>query len=232
MWPNKTGLDSTHLDAGADNAGSARVAILAMLRALIKVIDSRSQANGICELDADGKVPHGRIDRAQANGVCELGADGKVPPKRYRTAIPGKGLSSDADGKLIHGNTSTARTVTPPPGHVIRSFDIDQHGHVTAIRTGAVASLHRMNTTVSHGPRRTTLASAPVPAPPADPAIPAVGDEYPGTWVAVADKITTSSSNRRIPVYGATEEDGTRSVIGYNYGRSITKRRVVIYALR
>ena len=75
-WPTDD-LDTTHLDAGADNAARARPALLRFIERLKHLINARG-AGGVCELGADGKVPPERIGRNQAGGVAGLTAAGKL----------------------------------------------------------------------------------------------------------------------------------------------------------
>ncbi len=211
MWPNKTGLDDTHLDAGKDNPGLARAAILAMLRAVIALIDSRGVADGVCELNAQAKVPAGRIDKGVAGGICELDKNGLVPTARYGSALAGKGLSKALDGKIVHGNTSSVKIAQLQAGHIIKLLEFDEFGHVTNVQSGVTAFVERMASTSTAG----------ILLP--DPEMPAVG--LAGTWVVIIDEITTSQT----PASSRTYQDG-EDTITKNYRAQNHKTRRVIYA--
>ena len=75
-WPTDD-LDTTHLDAGGDNAARARPALLRFIERLKHLINARG-TGGVCELGADGKVPDARIGRNRAGGVAGLTAAGKL----------------------------------------------------------------------------------------------------------------------------------------------------------
>ena len=76
-WPTDD-LDTTHLDAGGDNAARARPALLRFIERLKHLINARGHAGGVCALGADGKVPDARIGRNQAGGIAGLTAAGKL----------------------------------------------------------------------------------------------------------------------------------------------------------
>ena len=191
MWPNKTGLDTTHLDAGSDNPGTARLTLLKVVQALVGVIDNRGQPEGICELDDKAKVPAGRIDKGVAGGVCELGSDGKVPTERYDAAKVGSGLARDKDNNIVHGKTSAENSFTLPPGHYIHSLQIDEYGHITAINSAQSLTVEREATTSRCSPNTRHGYNYRPPDPP-DPPVPPVG--LPGTWKVLVNQVTTSSS--------------------------------------
>lgn len=58
-WPGST-IDTTDLDAGTDSPQQARADLHAALQALNTVINARGAAEGVCELDASGRIPVSR----------------------------------------------------------------------------------------------------------------------------------------------------------------------------
>ena len=131
-WPNQQDLNTEQLDAGSDNPGLARSALLATVQKLREIISARGEVGGICELDDNGKVPDGRIDKAAAGGVCELDANGKVPTERYDSGTAGTGLSENG-GVISHGNTSSQAPVSIASNERISEINVDQYGHVSSI---------------------------------------------------------------------------------------------------
>ncbi len=77
-WPIDD-LDTTHFDAGSDNPAQARPMFKRLIDRVKTLISARGVADGVCELDANAKVPTVRIGRGQANGVASLDAATKVP---------------------------------------------------------------------------------------------------------------------------------------------------------
>ena len=129
-FPTQDGLETFGLDAGTDRPESGRPALFGLVIKLWALILSRGQAEGICELDAEGKVPDGRIDKAIAGGLCELNEQGKVPAVRLRQVRAGVGLVRQPDDSFEHANSSDAH-INAPPGHALTRLELDEFGHIT-----------------------------------------------------------------------------------------------------
>ncbi len=129
-FPTQNGLETSGLDAGADRPESGLPALFQLVIKLRALILSRGQAEGICELDAEGKVPDGRIDKAIAGGLCELNEQGKVPAVRLRQVRAGVGLVRQPDDSFEHANSSDAH-INAPPGHALTRLELDEFGHIT-----------------------------------------------------------------------------------------------------
>ena len=129
-FPTQNGLETSGLDAGADRPESGLPALLQLVIKLRELILSRGQAEGICELDAEGKVPDGRIDKAIAGGLCELNEQAKVPATRLRQVRAGDGLVRQPDDSFEHANSSDAH-INAPLGHALTHLELDEFGHIT-----------------------------------------------------------------------------------------------------
>ena len=129
-FPTQDGLETFGLDAGTDRPDDGRRALLQLVIKLRELILSRGQAEGICELDAEGKVPDGRIDKGVAGGLCELNEQGKVPATRLRQVRAGDGLVQQPDDSFEHSNSSDAH-INAPPGHALTRLELDEFGHIT-----------------------------------------------------------------------------------------------------
>ncbi|MEJ1353082.1 MAG: hypothetical protein RPU13_13815 [Candidatus Sedimenticola sp. (ex Thyasira tokunagai)] len=77
-WPNDN-LDTTEFDQGTDSPGLARAMLYALINIVKSIIGARGQADGVADLDAEGKLPNGRIRIGEAGGVAGLDGGGKVP---------------------------------------------------------------------------------------------------------------------------------------------------------
>lgn len=83
-WPTDD-LSAQHAGAGSDSPALFRPTMKKMVDCLKTIIAALGQADGICELDANRKVPGSRIGRGVANGTAPLDASAKVP----RNHLPG-----------------------------------------------------------------------------------------------------------------------------------------------
>ena len=75
-WPTDD-LQTTDLDSGSDTP--PRAMFLRLFQRVQAIIAARGQADGVCELDANTRVPNARIGRAMANGVASLDSNARVP---------------------------------------------------------------------------------------------------------------------------------------------------------
>ena len=75
-WPTDD-LQTTDLDSGSDTP--PRAMFLRLFQRVKAIIAARGQADGVCELDANTRVPNARIGRGLANGVASLDSSVRVP---------------------------------------------------------------------------------------------------------------------------------------------------------
>ena len=117
-WPTDD-LATTHFDAGSDSPADARPILKKALDYLKAIIGARGSADGVCELDANAKVPPARIRRGEAGGTAPLDANAKVPnanlpkisPPNATTAV--KGIVELADTAEATAGADTERAATP-----------------------------------------------------------------------------------------------------------------------
>ena len=78
-----------HVDEASDSPAMARAGLLALIRAVKGLIAGRGAANGVCELDANARIPGARYRREAPGGLMGLGSDVKWAPGRlpYRLEI-------------------------------------------------------------------------------------------------------------------------------------------------
>ena len=95
VWPNDS-LTTDHFDAGADSPAKARSVLKRLIDVTKAVLAARSAANGLCELDANRKVPDARIGRGQPGGVASLDANGTVPQAQLPGGSSGGGTTGGA----------------------------------------------------------------------------------------------------------------------------------------
>lgn len=78
-WPNDDLTTTDFQSASTPGAPSrARSMLYRLILRTKSIIAARGAANGVCELNAAGKVPTTRISRGAAGGVASLGSNGKV----------------------------------------------------------------------------------------------------------------------------------------------------------
>ncbi len=130
-WPKSDGLETTGLISDNHLIAYARIPLKNLVRKLIALIPARGTPGGVCELDADGKVPAGRLDKARAGGICELDGKGKVPAHRYDKPAAGNGLYIDDHDALAHRRSGVTAGELAPTDGAIGRMDIDEFGHVT-----------------------------------------------------------------------------------------------------
>ena len=80
-WPADN-LATAHVDDANDSPAAARAGLLALIRALKAMIAGRGTANGVCELDANARIPGARYRREAPDGLLGLGSDAKWAPER------------------------------------------------------------------------------------------------------------------------------------------------------
>ncbi len=76
-WPTDD-LSGEHADAGSDSPALFRPMMKKIVDYLKTIIGARGQADGVCDLDTNGKVPGWRTGRGEANGAAPLDANAKV----------------------------------------------------------------------------------------------------------------------------------------------------------
>ncbi len=105
-WPTDD-LTTDHLDAGADSPADARPMLKKALDYLKDIIVALGVAGGICELDANAKVPAARIGRGAADGVAPLDAAARLPathlPDATADAAGAVRLATDAEAENASG---------------------------------------------------------------------------------------------------------------------------------
>jgi len=93
----QTTLTLDAFDEGTDNPSQARGQLHELGQAVVDIINSYNQANGICPLNASGTIDLTKILRNQANGVVGLDENYKL----NATQIPiGAGLAVGVGGDL------------------------------------------------------------------------------------------------------------------------------------
>lgn len=102
-WPNDD-LATTALDAETDRP--PRTMFLRLVQRVQTIIAGRGTANGVCDLDANARVPGARIRRGQANGVASLAAGGRVPDGQIPASVAR--LSGATFTGRTHGLTRAA----------------------------------------------------------------------------------------------------------------------------
>ena len=120
-WPTDD-LSSEHFDAGADSPAHARSVIKKAIDYLKAILGARGAADGLCELDANAKVPAARIGRDAAGGVAPLDAASKLPhthlPDATASAAGAVRLATDAEAEnasgtgILQARQLTLRTAT------------------------------------------------------------------------------------------------------------------------
>lgn len=127
-WPND---DLTTIDfESASTAGAPSRARSMLYRLILRVksiIAARGAVNGVCELNAAGKVPGTRISRGVAGGVASLGADGKV----FAGQLNGLLMTQAERGKL--GGIEAGATGDQTAAQIVALLDAHLGG--TAWRT-------------------------------------------------------------------------------------------------
>jgi hypothetical protein len=106
-WPTDD-LSTSHYDAGTDDPSLARSQLIDLKSKVSDVIAARNQANGVCGLDANGKVPMSRIyTTANAGNVVTYQPDrdnnarpGGLP-RFYQGWVPGLSAADHNDGDDI-----------------------------------------------------------------------------------------------------------------------------------
>ncbi len=105
-WPTDD-LATDHFDAGADSPADARPVLKRVIDYLKAIIAALGVAGGICELNANAKVPDGRIGRGAADSVAPLDAAGKLPvthlPDATTDAAGAVPLATDAEAENASG---------------------------------------------------------------------------------------------------------------------------------
>ena len=105
-WPTDD-LATDHFDAGADSPADARPVLKKVIDYLKAIIAAPGVADGLCELDANAKVPATRIGRGAADGVAPLDANAKVPathlPDATADAAGALSLATDAEAENASG---------------------------------------------------------------------------------------------------------------------------------
>lgn len=72
-WPLSTGLNTTNLDAGTDSPASARADLKVAVDKLKDALDSRGQPDGVCPLDASGRIPRDRLpEDPDGEGLAQM----------------------------------------------------------------------------------------------------------------------------------------------------------------
>ena len=112
-WPTDD-LSTEHFDDGADSPADARAAIKRALDYLKAIGGARAAADGICDLDANGRVPATRIGRGQAGGTAALDANAKVPAAQLPAATTAAAGAAQfaTEAETIEGRQSD-RAVQP-----------------------------------------------------------------------------------------------------------------------
>ena len=98
-WPTDD-LTTTDFES-ASTAGApsrARAMLYRLIRRTKSIIAARGAANGVCDLNATGKVPTARISRGVAGGVASLGSNGKVVPGQLDGLLMSQGERSKLAG--------------------------------------------------------------------------------------------------------------------------------------
>ena len=182
-WPTDD-LSTTHFDAASDSPASARPVLKRLIEIVKTLIGARASADGVCELDANAKVPPARIRRGEAGGTAPLDANAKVPtanlpaisPPDATTAV--KGIVRLATTDETTAGIDTARAATPNGVKAaIDAFtDADNETRYTgsgsssrltgyslekALRSGVVTIVF-----VTHRQRYTPSPPSPPPSPP------------------------------------------------------------------
>ncbi len=105
-WPTDD-LATDHFDAGTDSPADARPVIKKAIDYLKAIMAALGVAGGMCELNANAKVPDGRIGRGAADGVAPLDANAKVPathlPDATTDAAGALSLATDAEAENASG---------------------------------------------------------------------------------------------------------------------------------
>jgi hypothetical protein len=91
-WANSSNVSTTNLDAGTDSPAAARGDIKLAMDELVKVIDGRNTAEGVCPLDAGSKVPAANLpDEFNTTATVNLTLDpstGKVKLEEILNLAP------------------------------------------------------------------------------------------------------------------------------------------------
>ena len=98
-WPADN-LTSNRLNAGGDDPSLARAEILRLIEALQAIIAGRATINGICELDADGRIPANRYRVDIANSLLALRSDTTFNPTRMPYVIELERRNNDIEVRL------------------------------------------------------------------------------------------------------------------------------------
>lgn len=107
--PNfSTVLTKVHLDEGGDDPSQARAELVALLDMVNDILESRGLANGLADLDSNGKVTQARLDNMIGENQLQTDAivtnkiqDGAVTFYKMKatittnTATPSGGTSGD-----------------------------------------------------------------------------------------------------------------------------------------
>ena len=133
-WPNDD-LTTTDFESAATPGAPSRARSM-LYRLILRVkaiIAARGSANGVCELDAVGKVPATRISRGAAGGVASLGANGKVIPGQ----LDGLLMTQAERGKL--GGVEAGATADQTAAQIVALLDAHLGG--TSWRTQRPSAL-------------------------------------------------------------------------------------------
>ena len=133
-WPTDD-LSGEHADAGSDSPALFRPMMKKIVDYLKTIIGARGQADGVCDLDTNGKVPGWRTGRGEANGAAPLDANAKVPRRHLPAATSTEiGAVELATGSETIAGTNLVKAVSP--GSLKPALDALRVAGVEDIRLG------------------------------------------------------------------------------------------------
>ena len=101
-WYTGSAIDTTNLDAGGDNAGSARAAILAMAQAINAMAQGRGTTDGVASLDSSGRVPEAQLALALTKSGNLAGlANLATARQNLGASAIGSSILTAADGAAV-----------------------------------------------------------------------------------------------------------------------------------
>lgn len=96
-WGDSANIITTNMDAGTDSPAAARGNLKVLADEVIKICDSRGEADGVAALDSDGKIPQAQVPNTPVvggrfvDGAPGLGKTWTVPAGVTRVTIEGVG---------------------------------------------------------------------------------------------------------------------------------------------